>query len=150
MMKKPLVQAIDQDPVQPTSGRARHRALQPPDEHDMDDQFDGQDGHRDKHADYDGLENDYDKWLHDDDKYKSSWWIKWSRVCQEYQATDPHPPWFSPSFQLICSKSRLSFTNEIDDYHDDVDFISERIFMNQSVATWSLSWHPIVPNKWVR
>ena len=38
----------------------------------MDDQVDGQDGHRDKHADYDGLENDYDKWLHDDDKYKSS------------------------------------------------------------------------------
>ena len=72
MMKKPLVQAIDQDPVQPTSGRVRQRALQPPDEHDIDDQFDGQDGHRDKHADYDGLENDYDKWLHDDDKYKSS------------------------------------------------------------------------------
>ena len=36
MMKKPLVQAIAQDPLQPTSGTARHRARQPPDEHDDD------------------------------------------------------------------------------------------------------------------
>ena len=35
-MKKPLVQAIAQDPLQPTSGTARHRARQPPDEHDDD------------------------------------------------------------------------------------------------------------------
>ena len=34
--EKPLVQAIAQDPLQPTSGTARHRARQPPDEHDDD------------------------------------------------------------------------------------------------------------------
>ena len=36
MMKKPLVQAIAQDPLQPTSGTAHHRALQPPVDHDDD------------------------------------------------------------------------------------------------------------------
>ena len=54
-----------------------------------------------------------------------------------------------PSSSSVWNQGYLC-SDEIDDYRDDGDYISDWNFMNQSVATWSLSWHPVVPNEGVR
>ena len=136
--KKPLVQAIAQDPLQPTSGTARHRARQPPDEHDDD--------HRDHLMNMMWMTNLMVKinmlimMIEKMIKINGDMMMRNIYYHDGHDVNSTRPPIHTrldsahPSSSSVRNQGYLC-TDEIDDYRDDGDYISERVFMNQSVAT---------------
>ena len=143
--EKPLVQAIAQDPLQPTSGTARHRARQPPDEHDDD--------HRDHLMNMMWMTNLMVKMVIEMVKIsmlimmiEKMIKINGDMMMRNIYYQDGHdvnntrPPIHTrldsahPSSSSVRNQGFLC-TDEIDDYRDDGDYISDWNFMNQSVAT---------------